>query len=129
MKKYGKHIISFALMLLFFLLGIVFYKIPQTETLASIFLTLLLFPIATFIVSMVFSKVYVKKLNNTKVADMHGYMLRHRNDAEETSVTLLEKLQQIRHITTCYTVFLALDASGIAFSAVCPMRRRAPLPS
>ncbi len=115
MKKYGKHIISFALMLLFFLLGIVFYKIPQTETLASIFLTLLLFPVATFIVSMVFSKVYVKKLNNTKVADMHGYMLRHRNDAEETSVTLLEKLQQIRHITTCYTVFLALDAAGIAF--------------
>lgn len=114
MKKYGKYILAYASSFVIFLMGIVLRSYFKNDVIATVLLILALLPILLLIVNVIFSKLYIKKINQTKIADMHEYMLGHRNDAEKTSITLLKKLQKIRRATTVYAVFLCVFAASAA---------------
>ena len=106
MKKYGRYIASYGCAFLISLLGVVLRTIAPSNKLIILLAVLSALPILLLAANVLISKQYFKKINNTKVADMQGYMLRHRTEAEKTSVSLLKKLQKIRHATTFYTVIL-----------------------
>lgn len=114
MKKYGKYILAYASSFVIFLMGIVLRSYFKNDVIATVLLILALLPILLLIVNVIFSKLYIKKINQTTIADMHEYMLGHRNDAEKTSITLLKKLQKIRRATTVYAVFLCVFAASAA---------------
>ncbi|MBP3300402.1 MAG: M48 family metallopeptidase [Clostridia bacterium] len=119
MNKAGKHVISYGYIayggaFFMMLLGVA-WQTAAKSTLAMLVLCVpACIPILLFGANFIFSKLYVKKINDTPVADMQGYMLRHRDEAEKTSRELLKKLQKIRRVTGLYTVFLWLFAACAA---------------
>jgi len=80
-------------------------EVPGSSVLITLG-SLSLLPLAMLGASAFLAKGFVNKINGAKVADMHGYMLRHRKEAEETSKTLLRKLQRIRRFTVAYSLLV-----------------------
>lgn len=111
MKKYGKYIVGYGTAFLISLIGLAWYMILPSHTALVILAMLAALPPLLLAVNMILAKQYVKKIKQTKVADMQGYMLRHRKEAEEASHTLLEKLQGLRHAMTAYAVLVWLLAA------------------
>lgn len=112
MKKYGKYIAAYLSSFAIFLMGIVLESFLNSNVIITVLFVLALLPILLFVINIIFSKLYAKRINQTKVADMHEYMLGHRKDAEKTSATLLKKLQKIRRATTVYAIFLCIMAAS-----------------
>ncbi len=110
MKKFLKYTASYGCALIFAIVGLVLdIKAPNKVLFICLF-ALSALPILFFAVNFVVSKLYVKRINQTKVADMHSYMLGHRKEAEDASDSLLKKLQGLRRVTIFYTVILWLLA-------------------
>ena len=119
MKKYGKYIASFASALLFFTVGAAWETASPSNLFFIIFGVCAVLPVLLTGANILLAKQYIGKINNTKVADMQGYMLRHRAEAEKTAAVFLRKLQAIRRATTAYAVFLWL-------LAVCAVPKQPP---
>ena len=117
MKKYGKYIASFASALLFFTVGAAWETASPSNLFFIIFGVCAVLPVLLTGANILLAKQYIGKINNTKVADMQGYMLRHRAEAEKTAAVFLRKLQGIRRATTAYAVFLWLLAVCAALTA------------
>lgn len=108
MRRYinTKSVISYISAFLLSLFGIVLQMNFSHNTIFVIFAVLSILPILLLIVNKISANQYIKKIKQTKVADMHTYMINHRKEAETASHTLLYKLQKQRHIMTMYTIFL-----------------------
>lgn len=116
MKKYGKYVVSYATALVFFLGGLVLeMKRPLDDASAIAFFALLILSVALFALNIVLGKRCVRKLNQTKVADMQSYMLQHRKEAEGMSGKLLSQLRRLRGKTVLYTLFVGVLAACMAF--------------
>ena len=114
MKKIVRYIISYGSAVIFSLVGLILQMFIPQNVFIAVLAIISVIPIVLLVCNMVLAKKYVSKINKTKLADMHGYMLRHRKEAQETSHLLLKKLQRIRHITSMYSVIIWLLAVCIA---------------
>ena len=115
MKRIGRYIASYGSALLVSLFGIVLgMTLPSTTSLKLTLAIFALCPLVLLLLNLLLAKRYVNRINQTKVADMHGYMLRHRNEAEETSAKMLKKIQRLRHWTTVYSLIVWLLAACAA---------------
>ena len=112
MKKYGKYIAAYGSAFLISLFGLVWRMFSQNNTVIFVLVVLSILPVLLFVANLLLSKQYIKKIKRAKVADMQGYMLRHRTEAEKTSVVLLRKLQGLRRTATVYAVFLGILAAS-----------------
>lgn len=106
MKKYQSYILAYGGAALLSAMGTLL--VPDKAGNAALIAlgALSTVPVLSLAISVILTKLRVNKINNTKVADMHGYMLRHRDEAEQTSQSLLRKLQRIRRMTAVYTVLM-----------------------
>ena len=71
-------------------------------------------PMLLLIGQLIFFKLYVRRLNQTKVAEGQQYMLRHREEAQKSSLLMLAKLRRIRIAADIYAVLLWLLAGATA---------------
>ncbi len=114
MKKSGRYLAAYGSSFLISLIGIVWRNHAPDQTVLIILTALSAVPFLLLAANIILSKQYVKKINRTKVADMQGYMLRYRNEAEKASRTLLKRLQGQRRAAMVYAAlvwFLAACAS------------------
>ena len=120
MTRIGRYIASYGSAFLISLAGIVLgmtfsNPIPMTVVLA----VLAACPIVLLLLNLLFAKRYITKITHAKVADMHGYMLRHRQEAEKTASVMLKKLQRMRHATTVYALAVwLLGACGAILGGI-----------
>ncbi len=114
MKKYGKYIAAYGSAFLISLIGVVWQLLAPSKIVIISLSVLAFIPVILHVLNTVLSKRYVEKINQTKVADMQGYMLRHRKEAENASCALLKKLQAFRRIMALYSVFVWLLAACAA---------------
>ncbi len=111
MLKYLKIIVPFLSAVFSSTAGLMFGHIWITQTEVMIpLVTISLLPILLFILNLALGKSYVNKINQAKVTEMQGYMLRHRSEADQASGKLLRKLQRIRKLTCLYTLALCILA-------------------
>ena len=90
MKKIGRYIISYGSAVIFSLVGLILQMFIPQNVFIAVLAIISVIPIVLLVCNMVLAKKYVSKINKTKLADMHGYMLRHRKEAQETSHLLLK---------------------------------------
>ena len=115
MKKIRKYIAPYLTALLISLHGIVLdLTIGKRTAIVAVLVIASLLPIFLLVANILLTKRYVKRINQAKVADMNRYLLRHREEAEETTVKGLKKLQRIRKTTALYAIFVWLCGGGIA---------------
>ena len=115
MKIIAKYVISFISALLISLIGIVIEAAElQNTVIVPVLSVLSIIPIILFLLNIILAKRYINKINQTKVADMQSYMLRHRKEAAEASGRLLKKLRRIRIFTSIYAIIIWLLAGCIA---------------
>lgn len=110
-KKYVRYIAAYGTAFIISLFGLALHLINPDKTAIIILAVLSFLPILLLIINFVLAKAFISRINHAKVADMQGYMLRHRNEAAEASDKLLKKLQLFRHSTVFYTVILWLLAA------------------
>lgn len=108
MRKYVRFLPWYALAVLISAVGLAWQLCAPNRTALIILLILALLPIPLMIASAFFAKRYVKKIRDAKVADMREYVLRHRQEAEQTAQVLLKKLQRRRRATAVCTVLITL---------------------
>ena len=111
MKKYVRYIVAYGCAFLISMVGLVWHMMAPSNIARIVLAGLSVVPVILFAANIILSKRFTKRINRTKIADMQGYMLRHRNEAENTSHILLKKLQALRHATTVYTIFLWILAA------------------
>ncbi|MBQ6905752.1 MAG: M48 family metalloprotease [Clostridia bacterium] len=114
MKKYLKLLLAYVTSFLICICGIVLKTGVQLDHVGLILTILVLVPPVLTALSIFLEKRYIKKVNNTKVADMQSYIVGHRNDAKRTSAALLKKLKSIRHFTYAFSFLLWLDGACIS---------------
>ena len=115
MKIIAKYVLSFISALLISLIGIVIEAAElQNTVIVPVLSVLSIIPIILFLLNIILAKRYINKINQTKVADMQSYMLRHRKEAAEASGRLLKKLRRIRIFTSIYAIIIWLLAGCIA---------------
>ncbi len=115
MKNNLKYIVSYITALIFSMIGLAVYLNKPIDILFIVFAILSFVPVLLFFVSFVVSKSQVRRINQTKVADMQKNILDHRKEAAETSRKFLKKLRALRHKTTAYTIIVWLLAGCVAF--------------
>ena len=106
MEKYGKPIAAYASAFLISMVGLAWRMLFPNDTVMVLLAVFAFLPIPLLLLNLFLFKKCSKKIHKAKVADAQEYMLRHRTEAEKTSVLLLKKLQSLRHQTTVYTVLL-----------------------
>ena len=114
MKKYLKLLLAYVTSFLICICGIVLKTGVQLDHVGLILTRLVLVPPVLTALSIFSEKRYIKKVNNTKVADMQSYIVGHRNDAKRTSAALLKKLKKIRYVTYAFSFLLWLDGACIS---------------
>ncbi|MBP3387870.1 MAG: M48 family metalloprotease [Clostridia bacterium] len=114
MKKYLKLLLAYVTSFLICICGIVLKTGVQLDHVGLILTILVLVPPVLTALSIFSEKRYIKKVNNTKVADMQSYIVGHRNDAKRTSAALLKKLKKIRYVTYAFSFLLWLDGACIS---------------
>jgi len=114
MKKYLKLLLAYVTSFLICICGIVLKTGVQLDHVGLILTILVLVPPILTALSIFSEKRYIKKVNNTKVADMQSYIVGHRNDAKRTSAALLKKLKKIRYVTYAFSFLLWLDGAFIS---------------
>ena len=112
MKKY---IASYGSAFLISLLGLLVGLFYQSRVVITILAAASALPILFLVLNIIFAKQYSKKIKSAKIADMQGYMLQHRAEAEKSVPALLSKLENIRRTTVIYTVLLWLLGACAAF--------------
>ena len=119
MKKYLRYIAAFGTALLVSLAGIAWQILFPSYEVLGVFAGLAVLPALLVGVNLIASKSYMARIRNMKVAEGQSYLLRHRQEAQETSSKLLSKLQLIRRATALYTA--ALWLLGAAASVLAGM--------
>ena len=108
MKKYSRYIFAYGLAFLISLVGIIWQMNAPSQTALIILAALSAVPILLFTTNILLSKLYVRKIRHTRVADMNEYMLRHKSEAEIAERKLLRKLQRQRRLATVFAIFVWL---------------------
>lgn len=116
MKKTAMYFAAFGSAFLIWFGGVLWQTLTPTKILPIIFAAISVVPVLLLVTNLLLAKQYIKKINHTKVADMQGYMLHHRKEAEKTAHILLQKLQRSRHATTVYTIFIWLLAACVSLA-------------
>lgn len=111
MKKYGKILLAYGSAFAVSLIGIVWQMLLPSPAAMIVLGVLAALPLPLLGLSVLLSKRYVHRLRHANVAQMQGYLLRHRREAETTAHTLLKKLRTKRRLTTVYAVALWLMAA------------------
>lgn len=120
MKRIGRYIASYGSAFLISLVGIVLgMTVPNPTVITVVLAVLAACPVFLFLLQMLLARRYVKRIKSARVADMHSYMLRHRQEAEKTSSVMLKKLQRMRRATAVYAVAVwLLGACGAILGGV-----------
>ena len=115
MKKVGLYILAYFSALLASVAGLLFgtQLIESTLWMAAL-AVLALLPLLLIPFQMIAHKRIMQNLQRSKVADLHAFMVSHRNDAEKTAKEKLKLLCRIRCFTTAYMLLMALLAIAIA---------------
>lgn len=114
MKKHLRLFLAYVTSFVIWIIGIVLKTGIQLDHVGLILTILVLVPPILTALSIFLEKRYIKKANNTKVADMQSYIVGHRNDAKRTSAALLKKLKKIRYVTYAFSFLLWLDGACIS---------------
>ena len=117
MKKHLRLFLAYVTSFVICIIGIVLKTGVQLDHVGLILTILVLAPPILTLLSIFSEKRYIKKVNNTKVADMQSYIVGHRNDAKRTSAALLKKLKKIRYVTYAFSFLLWLDGACISLLA------------
>ena len=115
MKNNLKYIASYITALIISMIGLAVYLNKPSDILLIVFAILSFVPVLLFVFNFIISKSQVRRINQTKVADMQRNILAHRQEATKTSQKLLKKLRVLRHKTTAYTIIVWLLAGCAAF--------------
>ena len=87
MKKFLLGLSGFLSAVAFYVPGFLFGKELASAAWARVaFFGVLICPICLWAIQWIFAKLFLKRINQTNVADGQRYLLRHREEAEKTSV-------------------------------------------
>ncbi len=115
MKKIGLYILSYVSALLASIIGLLFNeKWSESPAVVAVFVILSILPILLFAFNIFSAKRFVNKINRSKVADLNAFLVSHRDDAENTAKQKFKEIRCIRHLTTIYTLFIAVLAIAVA---------------
>ena len=121
MERKGRYALSIISAVAFVILGIVASSVILGNVAIIISLSVAAAcPIIIYVVNLILGKCYINKINKSKVDDMHNYMLRHRQEAENTAQIKLALLKRIRCVGSIIAVFVWVCAvcASLIFGAL-----------
>ena len=94
--------------------GVVWQVLAPSQAALILLIVLSVLPIFFLVGSMVLAKRKMDALKSTPLEEGQAFLLRHRNDAEKASQTLLSELKAMRRKTGFYALCMALCGSAAA---------------